>query len=596
MYVVATAGHVDHGKSALVRALTGIEPDRWAEERRRGLTIDLGFAWTTTRSGADLAFVDVPGHQRFLGNMLAGLGPTPVVMFVVAADEGWRRQSSDHRDAIVALGIDRGVVVLSRADLADRGRIDEVVAQVADEFDGTGLVDAPVVVTSAHTGHGIDALRDRLTDVLEDGPAPSDAAPVRFWIDRSFSITGAGAVVTGTLSAGSLGRGDTLDLVTDNDVRSVGIRGVQSENAPRERVGPVSRVAVNLRDVSASDIARGDLLLTPGMWRLTDAVDVRRVSGPGLDSVPTGLGVHVGTAAPHGRVRPFDAEHARMTLDRALPMIVGDRIVLRDPGSGLIGGGVVLDAEPPELRRRGDAVRRAESLSDMRTDGDALHEVVRRGAVTVDHLTRLGVATAGESAPAGVRVVGDWWVDESAWEIWIKRLRAAVDAVVVEDSLSRGLPRASVVGAVGLPSDALVAALIADAGLDHADGYLTKQGAVPGLGDAEEAVAALERRFADNAFAAPEADDLSALGLGHKQLAAAERLGRLLRLRDGIVVSPRSPALAMRVLAGLEQPFTTSEARKALGTTRRVAIPLLEHLDARGWTRRLDSGRREVVR
>src|SRR6478735_8206219 len=182
--VVATAGHVDHGKSTLVRALTGMEPDRWAEERRRGLTIDLGFAWTTLPSGRDVAFVDVPGHERFLGNMLAGLGPAPVVCFVVAADEGWRAQSSDHRDAVAALGIEHGLIVVSRIDLAP-GRYPTVLAQVRDELAGTGLRNAPAVAVSATTGQGLDDLRHVLDDVLAALPAPVTTGRVRLWVDRS---------------------------------------------------------------------------------------------------------------------------------------------------------------------------------------------------------------------------------------------------------------------------------------------------------------------------------------------------------------------------------------------------------------------------
>ena len=185
-HVVATAGHVDHGKSTLIRALTGMEPDRWEEERRRGLTIDLGFAWTTLASGREVAFVDVPGHQRFLGNTLAGLGPAPVVCFVVAADEGWQAQSSDHRDAIAALGIRHGLIVITRADRAP-DRADEVLAHARAELSETGLRDAPGVTVSAVDGTGLTELRGALDCVLEQVPEPETSARVRLWVDRSSS-------------------------------------------------------------------------------------------------------------------------------------------------------------------------------------------------------------------------------------------------------------------------------------------------------------------------------------------------------------------------------------------------------------------------
>ena len=206
-YVVATAGHVDHGKSTLVRALTGIEPDRWEEERRRGLTIDLGFAWTTLPSGADVAFADVPGHERFIPNMLAGLGPAPVVLFVVAADEGWSAQSDDHRDAVAALGIEYGLLVITRADRASPDRVREVIDLSRDRLSRTGLSDAPAVVVSAPDRVGIDELRTRLDAVLAGTSPPSTSGRVRFWIDRVFTRTGAGTVVTGTLAAGTIARG-----------------------------------------------------------------------------------------------------------------------------------------------------------------------------------------------------------------------------------------------------------------------------------------------------------------------------------------------------------------------------------------------------
>lgn len=595
-YVVATAGHVDHGKSTLVRALTGIEPDRWAEERRRGLTIDLGFAWTRLPSGRDVAFVDVPGHQRFLGNMLAGLGPAPVVLFVVAADEGWRAQSSDHRDAVAALGIEHGVLAVSRADRAP-DRVADAVAQARTELAGTGLRDAPAVAVSGATGQGLDTLRDTLDEVLAQQPLPNAHGRVRLWVDRSFSITGAGTVATGTLSAGTLRRGDELDLVDPTGQHRVTVRGLESENQTQSAVGPVSRVALNLRGRTASEIQRGDALLTPDVWHLTDLLDVRRVSGPGTDRLPEHLTVHVGTAAVPCRLRSFDAEHARLRLDRALPLTVGDRLVLRNPGAGLMAGAVVLDGDPPELRRRGAAARRSVVLASMRPDGDLGTEVARRGAVAVTQLRQLGLFGDGDpSVPSGVRVVGEWWLDEAGLGAWARQLRNAVEELHRRDPLAAGMSRGAAQELLALPAVELVDVLAAKADLVVTAGYVSMPDQAEDLGPAAAAIAELERRLTTNPFHAPEADDLAQLGLGARELAAAERAGRVLRLRDGIVLLPRSPALAMRTLAELDQPFTTSAARQALGTTRRVMIPLLEYLDSRGWTRRLDAGHRKVVR
>lgn len=596
MFVVATAGHVDHGKSTLVRALTGIEPDRWDEEHRRGLTIDIGFAWTTLPSGADIAFVDVPGHQRFLGNMLAGIGPAPVVMFVVAADEGWRAQSAEHRDAVAALGIDRGVLVITRADRAGDARIAEVINATRTEFAHTGLHDAPHVVVSATTGAGLHELRTTLDTVLGTIPPAALDTPVRMWVDRSFSVSGAGTVVTGTLAAGTLSGGDELELHTDSPTpRLVTVRGLQSESLPLPRAHPVRRVAVNLRGIAADDIVRGDVLLTPGHWHLTASVDVRRVSGPALDDLPSDITAHVGTVATGVHIRPFDAEHARLTFARTVPLTIGDRVVLRDPGSHTIAGVRILDAEPPALSRRGDGTRRAGRLKEMGFAADSAREVSRRGAVPVEHLIRLGIPDPSAHPIPGILVEEGWAIDETRCAAWVQRLISAVTDHHDNDPLAAGLTLGAARSLLGLPDDALLDVVIARSGVVSADGVLSLAERIPDLGTAEDAVAALERRLGDHPFRAPEADDLTALGLGARELAAAERLGRVLRLADGVILLPTAPALAMRSLTALEQPFTTSAARKTLGTTRRVVIPLLEHLDGRGWTRRLDAGHREVI-
>ncbi len=229
MHVVATAGHVDHGKSTLVRALTGMEPDRWAEERRRGMTIDLGFAWTELPGAGPVAFVDVPGHERFVTTMLAGVGPVPAVLLVIAADEGWMPQSAEHVDALCALGVGDGLLVITRSDLMEP---DLAVEEAREHLAGTPLADIPALAVSAVTGQGMDGLRGALRDLVTRLPTPDARADVRLWVDRAFTIRGAGTIVTGTLGAGRLRVDDELELATAEGTRRVAVRGLQSLGRP----------------------------------------------------------------------------------------------------------------------------------------------------------------------------------------------------------------------------------------------------------------------------------------------------------------------------------------------------------------------------
>ncbi|MEU5466414.1 selenocysteine-specific translation elongation factor [Kocuria salsicia] len=596
MYVVATAGHVDHGKSTLVRALTGIEPDRWDEEKQRGLTIDLGFAWTALPSGRHVAFVDVPGHERFLGNMLAGVGPAPVVCFVVAADEGWQAQSGDHRDAVAALGISDGLIVVTKADRAPE-RVADVVAQARAELAGTGLAEAPAVVVSAQDGTGLDRFRTALDDVLARVPAPDPDARVRLWIDRAFTISGAGTVVTGTLTAGTLRVGDRMTLRGAAGEQDVTVRSLQSQNTSVPEIGPTNRVAVNLRGTSKDTIHRGDTLLTPRAWPVTDVLEVRRERGAPFTEVPEQVVVHAGTAGAGARLRPLDAEHARLQLDHPLTLVPGDRLVLRSPGARVaLGGARVLDVDPPALDRRGAASREAARLAEIPDNGDPVAETVKHGAISVDRLRLLELSADAAPAGAPVLVTDEWWIHTPHLDRWARELRDAVAALRAREPLAPGLSRGAAATALGEPAAHVLRAVVTRAGLEERDGYLLVPGHGGGLGAAETAVAALEDRLRATPFAAPEAYELDDLGLGSRELAAAQRLGRLLRLPGDVVLLPTAPALAMRELARLPQPFTTSQARQAWGTTRRVAIPLLEHLDAKGWTRREDGTTRSIVR
>jgi selenocysteine-specific elongation factor len=589
VHVVATAGHVDHGKSTLVRALTGTDPDRWAEEQRRGMTIDLGHAASVLPSGAELAFVDVPGHARFIGNMLAGLGPAPAVLVVVAADEGWRRQSGEHLAAASALGLRHGLLAVTRSDLADPGpAIQQALAQLA----GSTLQGVEAVAVSGTTGLGLDELRAALDRLVSRLSPPDVDADVRLWVDRSFSIRGSGTVVTGTLGSGSLSVGGALEI----GGRTVRVRGLQRLGRDAERVSAVARVAVNLRGVDRDDVGRGDALLTPGVWRVVDRLDVRLSTDP--RALPAELVLHVGTAAVPVRLRPLADDTARLALTRSLPLRAGDRALLRDPAAQLVAAGVlVLDADPPELSRRGAAAARGADLQQAGAAPDLRTEVARRGAVRRDDLVSLGVAVHD---PPGVREIAGWLVDDATWRRWQEGLRDVVVAHERDHPVDRGLPHEVARRAAGVPDARLLTALIDALGLVSAGGRLRPADAGDDLGAAEVGVQALEQRLAASPFDAPERPDLEALRLGAREVAAAAAAGRVLRLTasDGaeLVLLPDAPARAMRVLAALPQPFTLSAARQALGTTRRVAVPLLEHLDRRGWTRRVDGATREVVR
>lgn len=539
-------------------------PDRLAEERRRGLTIDLGFAWTEL-GGRQLAFVDVPGHERFVANMLAGVGAVPAVVFVVAATEGWMPQSEEHLAALDALGVRHGLLVISKADLADPG---PAVAQASERLAATSLAGTPVAIST-----DLDRVRAELVALTDRLPTPDPGADVRLWVDRSFTVRGAGTVVTGTLAAGTVRVGDELEHAG----RRVTVRGLQSLGRGADAVGPVSRVALNLRGVDRHDIGRGDTVRTPGAWLDTAEIDVALRSA---DTLHRQLVLHIGSAAVPVQVRRLGPAAARLRLARALPLRVGDIGLLRDPGQHRIAAGVeVLDVRPPGLRRRGAARARAEQLAT----GEAAAPDVARAA----DLRAMGLPPRGQR-------VGDWVVDPRWWAERREDAAAAVRRWAGDHDVAAGMPLETLRQHVGLPAADLMPKLLEGTGLELADGLVRPPGAgLPARVD--KAVSAVEEWLAAEPFRAPEADELAELKLGPRELAAAVRAGRLTRIADGVVLGPDALDRAAGVLAALPQPFTVSEARRALGTTRRVAVPLLEQLDARRVTRRGDDGTRVVT-
>ena len=583
MFVVATAGHVDHGKSTLVRLLTGMEPDRWAEERRRGMTIDLGFAWTVLATGETVAFVDVPGHERFVGNMLAGVGPVTAVMFVVAADEGWKAQSAEHLGVLDALGVCHGLVVITRGDLADPARAQ---AQAQAAIAPTTLGSVPAVHVSGRTGAGVDELRMGLHQLVSTLPPSTVDGDVRLWVDRAFTIRGAGTVVTGTLPSGRLHVGQELDLAGTG--QRVVVRGLQSLGETVQHVQATARVAVNLRGVALADVGRGEALLTPHRWLTTDVLDVR-LRGDRPSELPGELSFHVGSAAVTAWVRPLGADTARLRLSRALPLRIGDVGVLRDPGRRRIAAGAtVLDVRPPPLRRRGAGTARAAVLDEVDGIPDGLVELRRRGIVSTADLRAMG------ATPPGAPLVGDWLVDDTLRADLAIRLAAAVTRYAAAHPLERGAPVDVLRRELQLPDVRLVAALVRPP-LTLREGRVQAQNAGPDLPAALlRAVDVLRGDLTESPYAAPDANRLAELGLRVKELGAAVRAGVLLKIADGVVLLPGADARAAELLRRLPQPFTLSEARQALGTSRRVAVPLLELLAAQGRTVRLPDSRHQV--
>jgi selenocysteine-specific elongation factor len=394
------------------------------------------------------------------------------------------------------------------------------------------------------------------------------AADVRLWVDRSFSVRGAGTVVTGTLTAGRLRAGD--DLVLSSTGERVRIRGLQSLGRARPEVDAVARVAVNLRGVEVDRVGRGDALLTPGVWRTTGEVDVR-VTG----DLSRNLVLHLGSAAVPVRVRPLGTGTARLALTRPLPLRVGDQGLLRDPGGHHVSTGIsVLDVAPPPLDRRGAA--RIRDVELTRSDLAELH-LRRHGFVRMADLRTAGLRDVGVP-------LGDWRADADLWARLPARAADEVSAWRRENPVAGAMPEDVLAHRLAMPRE-LVGAL--GVRLAPGDELPSK---------VEKALRRLEDDFADCAFAAPEAARLVDLGLGARELAAAVRAGRLTRIADGVVLGPDAYRRAAEVLAALPQPFTVSEARQALATTRRVAVPLLEHLDAQRTTTRRPDGTRLLVR
>ncbi len=563
MHVIATAGHVDHGKSTLVRALTGIDPDRLAEEKERGLTIDLGFAWVALPSGAEVSFVDVPGHVRFLRNMLAGVGGVDACVFVVAAPEGWKPQSEEHLRILELLGHHHGIIVLTKVGVVDDELRELALLDIEEHVEGTFLEGAEIVEVDALSGHGLDELRAALDRLVERTPTAVDVDRPRLWVDRSFSATGSGTVVTGTLAGGSLDVDDAL--IVEPGGTEVRIRAIQSRKEVVERLEPGSRAACNLVGVARTDIGRGDVLVRPGQWWTTATFDASLQVLDSLDHPVSRRGayhVYLGTAEHRGALRvlgvealePGDRGFVRIHLPVALPLTPGDRFLLRETGRDeTVGGGEVLDVDPVLPAARATPDRSIERV------------VAERGEVEAETLSLL----VGERVEP---TIGRWVLAPEAEAAARERVRAAVDEA---GPLGLDLARLDEL-------DRAVLDLLD--GIEIDGGLARPAGLVDPLADHP-----YPPMLAAAPFSPPPPD-----GVDRGELRELIRRGDVVE-SDGQYYAPSAIAEAARRIRGLlaAQPdgVTVAEIRDELGTTRKHVLPLLAHLDGSGATRRREDRR-----
>ncbi|MBK9944075.1 MAG: selenocysteine-specific translation elongation factor [Kouleothrix sp.] len=636
MYVIGTAGHVDHGKSTLVKTLTGIDPDRWEEERRREMTIDLGFAWLTLPSGRSVSIIDVPGHERFIKNMLAGVGAIDAALLVVAADEALMPQTEEHLAILDLLGIERGLVVLTKADLVDAEWLGLVGEELRARLAGTSMAAAPQVIVSARSGQGIAELLAALDAQLDQIPPRAEASGApRMSIDRSFTIGGFGAVVTGTLLDGPLRLGDEVEIVPTG--LRARVRGLQTHQQKEEVALPGTRVAVNLAGVSHNDLARGDMLALPGRVRASNLLDarLRMIAGAARPLRHNDrLDLFVGAAETACRVALLDADAlapgdtgwVQLRLDRPIAVSRGDRYILRQPSpSQTLGGGRVIDTAPARHRRfRAEVVTALAALAQGRPD-DLLLRVLGDGMphawgtlVQASGLTEQLAVEALDTLlnEAKVRVLEPGakatkrqsdtaqasnhsfslpavlLISTHGWARLAEKLRAALSGYHRRYPLRNGMPREELRSRLKLNGDALEAVLAAAV----AQGLAATQAAsvrlpehTPTLPPEHERVV---RRLLDAFGAAPFGPP--PLDLEPELAGWLVEQGQVVRVAPDVAFLPQAYAEMVgwvRDTIRREGSVTVAQFRDHFGSSRKYALALLEHLDERKVTRRAGDAR-----
>lgn len=616
--VVGTAGHVDHGKSSLVRALTGTDPDRLSEEKRRGMTIDLGFAWMRLPGGSVLSLVDVPGHEDFIRNMLAGAGGVDAALLVVAADEGPMPQTREHLAILDLLGLRHALVALTKADLVDADWLALVTEDLRALLAPTGLADAPILPVSATTGQGLDALLAALEALVAAVPEPQDLGRPRLSVDRAFSLAGFGTVVTGTLRDGSLQTGDQVQVLPQ-DLRSR-LRGIQAHGQTVTVARPGSRTALNLVGLEPGALPRGSLVTLPDSYRPSRLVDVRLRALPDL---PQGLAhdlllqVYHGAAETPAHLRvigateiaPGEEGDAQLRLERPLALAAGDRLVLRLPSpERTVGGARVLDAHPPGRRRRFAAAvsARFADLAGGQPRAVVWQMLAEREPCAADSLrpVDLGLgAPARDEALRGLaqegRVLdleGHWITDKG-----YARLRRQTELLLrryhARHPLRPGLPPEELRSQLR-QSPELMAALARRA---EAEGWLAREGdafRAPGhrvrFSDSQdEAVRTLLERFKAHPFAPPSVKEAEA-AVGAPLLEALVKQGNLVMVSPEVLFDRAAYDTLRQGVVDLiteRGQMSLADLRDRFDTSRKYAQAVLEHFDRVRLTRRVGDAR-----
>ena len=621
MYVIGTAGHVDHGKSTLVKALTDIDPDRLPEEKEREMTVDLGFAWMTLPSGREVSIVDVPGHERFIKNMLAGVGAIDLAMLIVAADESVMPQTREHLAILDILQITRGLVVVTKADLVDEELVELVKAEVEDTLRGTSFEGCPMIGVSAYTGEGLEELKSAIDSVLDETEARRDLGRPRLPIDRCFTISGFGTVVTGTLIDGSLAVGQEVALAGSG--QRARVRGLQTHKTKVDSTGPGVRLAVNLSGLSRDEVERGEILTSPGWLDPTYRIDahLRMVKGaPHPLKHNEGVTFHLFTSESSARVRLLDADRlsageegwVQILLAEPLPAVKGDFFVLRS-AEDTLGGGQVVDPKPRRRYRRFDVdvVERLMTL-DQGTGEDVIVSVAEQaGPCDLTTLSRRANLPLDEVLERVRRLVDDGQLvmlgsmgtdadavvySSQGWQVLKSRSFTILRTYHNQYPLRRGAPAPELRSRLGLsqPVYQRVLSMLED------QGSLVEERQSVRLPEHEVTLTPEMERQTGRYLGALDSNPYSPPGdqsLDPELLGVLIDQGLVVRVTDGVVFAAAAyQEMTRRIVEHLksEGSITVGEARTMFDTSRKYVLPLLEYMDQQQITRR--SGDERVLR